>query len=277
MRSDGSFKNKDAQNIAYRVFIPDRPKSVIVFVHGLGEHLRKYDYFGERAHEKGVAFFSYDQRGHGRSQGRRCHVGRFSDLVDDLRQAVEIAKVESLCDRAYPVGTSLGGLVSLTYAIEYGNNIKGVAACAPALRFYRPPSGIETGVAEILASVAPWITTPNRIPFEYLTHDHEMLEHTKRDKLSQRFLTFRTFLEMKKAMRSAFDNAGSLSVPALLIHGRDDKVIDSGGTQDFYDRIGSSDKELRMLEGMYHELLRETSRSEIIDYILGWVLKESRA
>lgn len=275
MKTEGSFKNKDAQNIIYRAFLPEKPKAAVVLVHGLGEHSAKYDYFGEDAYEKGMAFFAYDQRGHGRSDGPRCHVDKFDDLVEDLRQVVEIAKIESLCDEVFIVGTSMGGLTSLVFSIKHGGRIRGMVASAPALRFANPPSGIVTGMAGLLSHLCPRLTTPNRIPFEYLSHDKEMIEETKDDKYSQRIISFRLFTEMKNAMGYAFENAAAIKVPVLLLHGKEDKVIDPSGTKDLYDKITFGDKEMRSYDGLYHELLRETKRQEIINYILDWITKRT--
>lgn len=273
MKTEGSFKNKDAQNIIYRAFLPENPRAAVVLVHGLGEHSLKYDYFAEAVYGKGLAFFVYDQRGHGRSGGIRCHVDTFDDFVEDLRQFVEIAKIESLRDEVFIVGLSLGGLTSLAFSIKYGGMIKGVVASAPALRFTRPPSGIETGVAGILALLCPRMTTPNRVPFEYLSHDRELIEKTKDDKYSQRILSFKLFAELEKAARYVFENAAAMEAPVLLLHGTEDKVMDPRATKDFYGRVSSADKEIRLYDGLYHELLRETKRQEIINYILGWITK----
>ncbi len=275
MKTEGSFKNKDAQNIVYRAFIPEKPKAAIVLVHGLGEHSAKYNYFGDDVYKKGMAFFAYDQRGHGRSGGFRCHVDRFDDFVEDLRQFVEIAKIESLCGEVFIVGLSLGGLISLIFSIKYGGMIKGTAVCAPALRPVSPPSGIESGMAELLSILCPRVTTPNRVPLEYLSHDKEMINKTKDDKYSQRVLSFRLFTEAKKASAYALENAAAINVPLLLLHGAEDKVIDPSGTKDFFQKINFRDKEMKLYDGLYHELLRETKRREIMDYILDWIAKRA--
>jgi len=61
-----------------------------------------------------------------------------------------------------------------------------------------------------------------------------------------------------------------------LMHGKEDRVIDPNGTKDFYDKIEFADKEMKLYDGLYHELLRETSRVEIIDYILDWIMKRTK-
>lgn len=275
MKTEGSFKNKDAQDIIYKAFLPERPKAAVVLVHGLGEHAAKYGYFGESAYEKGMAFFAYDQRGHGRSDGPKCHADSFGDLVEDLRQFVEIAKIESLCDEVFIVGHSMGGLTSLLFSIKYGGGIKGTIVSAPALRFMNSPSGIEGGIVEILALLCPSLTTPNRIPFEYLSHDTEMINETKDDRYSQRVISFRMFTEAKRSAAYVLGNAAAINVPVLLLHGTGDKVIDPAGTKELFQKISSGDKEIKLYEGLYHELLRETTRQEIIDYILGWIAKRT--
>lgn len=275
MKFEGSFKNKDAQNLVYRAFIPEDPKAAVVMVHGMGEHSLKYDYMAEMFYDKGFAFFSYDQRGHGRSDGKRVFINKYADLLEDLRQFTEIAKVESLCEDVYLLGLSAGGLTSLIFSIQYGGKIRGVIASAPALRFKKPPSGIEVGLAAPLAFLFPTLTTSNRVPFECLTHDAAVIAAQKTDKLSLRIISFRMFVEMRKAMKYVFDNASKIKVPALLLHGTGDNVIDSNATKEFYDKMCSADKEIKLYDGLYHELLRETDRREIIGDIIDWVSKRA--
>ena len=275
MKFEGSFKNKDAQNLIYRAFIPENPKAAVVLVHGMGEHSLKYDFMAGMFYDKGLAFFSYDQRGHGRSDGKRGHANSYADLLEDLRQFTDIAKVESLREDVYLLGLSMGGLTSLLFAIEYGERIKGVIASSPALRLVKPPTGIVASLAEPLAFLFPTLTTSNRVPFEDLTHDAAAIEAQKADKLSIRIISFRMYVEMTKAMRYAFDNASKITAPVLLLHGTGDKVIDSKATKEFCDKMGSADKEIRLYDGLYHELLRETNRQEIIEGIIDWISKRA--
>lgn len=275
MKFEGSFKNKDAQNLIYRAFIPENPKAAVILVHGMGEHSLKYDYIAGMFYDKGLAFFSYDQRGHGRSDGKRGCIKKYADLLDDLRQFADIAKVESLREDVYLLGASAGGLTALIFAIQYGEKIKGVIASAPALRFTKPPGGIEVSLAPLLAFLFPTLTTPNRVPFEYLSHDMAAIEAQKADDLSLRIVSFRMYVEMTRVMRYAFDNASSINIPALLLHGTSDKVVDAKATKEFCDKMGSADKEIRLYDGLYHELLRETNWQEIIGGIIDWISKRA--
>ncbi len=273
MRSEGCFKNKDAQNLVYRAFIPEVPKASVIVVHGLGEHSLKYLPLAEKFYRAGIAAFLYDQRGHGYSQGKKGHVDRFDDYLEDLKLFTEIVKAESLSEDVYLIGNSMGGLISIIFAIKYADRIKGIIASSPELRLKNPPGGIEAALLGPLAFLFPSVTTSNRVPFEDLTHDAAMIEEQKADKVSLRMISFRLFVEMTRAMKYTFDNASLLKTPALFLHGAADRVTDPQATKEFFEKIGAADKKLKLYEGLYHELLREMKREEVMDYILDWVSK----
>lgn len=275
MRFEGSFKNSDEQNLIYRAFIPEDPKASVIFVHGLGEHSLKYDAFAEVFYKNSIAAFSYDQQGHGRSEGKRGYVNRFEDLVKDLRHFVDIVKVETLKEDVFLIGQSLGSLISIVFAIRYSKKIKGVVASSPALRLGNPPSGLETAAAKLLTFFIPALTIFNRIPFEYISHDEKAILETKEDKLSHRMISIRLYLGMLEAMKYAFDNVSKIEVPILLLHGTGDKVTDVNATREFYDGLRSVDKEIKLYPKLYHELFREVEKEKIQGDVLSWVLKRA--
>ena len=46
------------------------PKAVLCIVHGLGEHLGRYDVLAKTFLDNQMAVFSFDHRGHGKSEGK---------------------------------------------------------------------------------------------------------------------------------------------------------------------------------------------------------------
>jgi len=68
------FTTKDKKNLYVQGWMPEKnPKSIILNAHGLGEHSGRMDHWAERFVIKQVGFISYDQRGHGKSDGKRGH------------------------------------------------------------------------------------------------------------------------------------------------------------------------------------------------------------
>src|SRR5689334_13142830 len=74
-----------APAIAYRLFVPEEPKTLVVITFGYFENMKRYREVIERWNARGVAVATYDLRGHGLSEGRRGFISRFSDYIDDLQ------------------------------------------------------------------------------------------------------------------------------------------------------------------------------------------------
>ena len=56
-------------------------KAVIIFVHGIGEHIHRYDHWAALFNKEGIGFTGVDLPGHGRSEGTRGEVKSFA-LID---------------------------------------------------------------------------------------------------------------------------------------------------------------------------------------------------
>src|SRR5206468_12333768 len=106
-----------------------------------------------------------DYRGHGRSQGRRGHVNRFSDFVADLDQAIAGARSSWPGIPLSLVGHSHGALVSLAYLLEQGDrpgrltrpgDIRSLVCVAPFFALRLPVPAIKRALAKPLGS--PWPT-----------------------------------------------------------------------------------------------------------------------
>lgn len=77
---EDSFKDINEENIYYQYWLPDTEiKSVILIIHGLAEHSGRYMNIVNRFVPLGVAIYALDHIGHGKSDGLRGYVNRFSD------------------------------------------------------------------------------------------------------------------------------------------------------------------------------------------------------
>jgi alpha-beta hydrolase superfamily lysophospholipase len=69
-----------------------KPKALVVIVHGLGEHSGRYAHVAKVLNENGIQVFSFDQRGHGKSEGPRGHTPSGEQLMYDVVKAINVAK-----------------------------------------------------------------------------------------------------------------------------------------------------------------------------------------
>ena len=63
------------------------PLANVILLHGFGDHCSRYAWVMEQFREANINVFTYDQRGHGHSPGKRAYVERFEDFLDDLERA----------------------------------------------------------------------------------------------------------------------------------------------------------------------------------------------
>ena len=52
----------------------ENARAVIILVHGLGEHIQRYNYWADLFRKEGIGFAGVDLPGHGRSDGRRGNI-----------------------------------------------------------------------------------------------------------------------------------------------------------------------------------------------------------
>src|SRR5437867_5846463 len=83
----------DGTQLVYDAYEPPQPRAALLLLHGWSDHAGRWREVGERLRDAGLAAYLLDQRGHGRSGGRRGYLSRFSQLLGDLqafRRAVRL-------------------------------------------------------------------------------------------------------------------------------------------------------------------------------------------
>ena len=97
-----------------------------------------------------------------------------------------------------------------------------------------------------------------------LTHDAEQAKRYADDPLITRSIAVNVLLDLYETAERVSSDAGAIRVPALVLSGGSDWVVDVGEQQRFFDRLGSQKKRMRIFDGMYHDLLHEAGRAEVL-------------
>ena len=71
--------------------------------------------------------------------------------------------------------------------------------------------------------------------------------------------------------------APELGVPFLLLHGRDDRIVDPAGSQQFFRRATAPERAFCLYPGMYHEIFNEVDRERVFADIESWLAGETEA
>ncbi len=244
-------------------------RAVVILVHGLGEHIQRYNHWAEYFIGEMIAFTGVDLPGHGRTDGKRGHVKNF--LI--LHETIEVMIRE--CKKTFPgipvfiYGHSLGGLIVLDYVLKKNPSVKGVIVTSPALRLGFEPDKSKVRIAGLVKYFLPGLSQPTLLPVDFLSHDPEVIEKYRKDPLVHGKVTVSLFHGFMNASKDTLLNASELKLPLLLIHGSDDAVCSPSGSIEFADKAKTT--ELKIWDGGYHELHNEPFKKDVFNYILNWI------
>src|SRR5437879_2403637 len=91
---EGTIRGRDHTELYVCSVRPPQPVATVGIIHGYGDHSGCYREGMERLASTGIEAHAVDLRGHGRSAGRRGHVQRWRDYLDDV--AVFLDRVHRL-------------------------------------------------------------------------------------------------------------------------------------------------------------------------------------
>lgn len=273
VHADGHLRTADGLLLYWQRWLPEAPRALLLIVHGLFEHggrqLNLARYFTRR----GWGCYAPDQRGHGRSGGRRVHVENFDEFLEDLRAARELVREQHAGLPLFLVGHSHGGLVALLLALRDPGGLCGLVLSSPLLGL-RPQSGVARLLARLapaLARVWPSLLLPVPLDAQALSHDKLVVQAYSSDPLVGRKASPRWLLSAQAAMQEARDRAPALEVPTLVLAAGDDRVVDAAATHDWASAAPRALVEYARWDGLFHEIFNELEKEQVFRRMESWL------
>ncbi len=273
MGKEGYITAVDGTRLFYRCLLADEPQASVFILHGLGEHLGRYG--NVTGALKDYDLFLLDLRGHGKSGGKRGHVMRFDEYLDDVDALRKEAR-PMVKGRSFLLGHSMGGLIALRYALYRPGGLSGVVASGPLLGVNVKVPRIKDAIGRLVANLVPGLSMNNEIDTSMLSHDRAVVEAYNVDPLVHAKVSARWYVEMMKAMEDTNAGAPRLTLPCLIMHGRDDALTSPQASRQFYERAGSKDKTYRSYEGSYHEVFNEIDKQKPLSDVREWLRTHTR-
>lgn len=305
-----SFLSADGRStIRASVWLPagadvGRLRGVVQVVHGMAEHVGRYDEFARFLAGRGYLVCGDDHIGHGRSAepGLRGHVplsAGANALVEDERRLHELVSGRVPADVPYFLfGHSMGSFIARVYLSRHAEGLSGAVICGTgsvpvglsragnalsraiaALRGERHRSSLVDGMGA--GAYARSVRGPTG--FEWLSRDEGNVERYLADEACGFMFTVGGYAALTSLTAESCSRAAARRVPRdlplLFVSGAEDPVGDCGrGVRRaacLYLDAGGSDVSVRIYDGMRHEILNEGGRSRVFRDVATW-LEEHR-
>ena len=270
VHDEGTFASKDGTEIFYQHWSVPKPKAVLAVAHGLGEHSGRYGNVVELLNPLGYSVWALDHRGHGRSEGKRGHVMRFAEFLEDLGQFLDLVRTKEPA-KLFLMGHSMGGLIADSFALSRPQGIAGLVSSSAALKLRLEVPKLKAMVGRKLSDLWPGLAMGNGLKPTDLSHDGRVVKAYIEDPLVHDRVTARFFTEFTGQMTWALQHAPDLRMPCLIVHGGDDPIVSPEGSRQFYETCGSADKQLKIYDGFYHESFNEIKKDLPLGDLSAWL------
>lgn len=271
-RTERTFTGVGGCTIVYDVWTPDtEPRGVVVLAHGYGEHARRYDHVGKRFADTGLVTYALDHRGHGRSGGRRVRVRQMSEFVADFRSVVTIATAAHPDLTRIVLGHSMGGGIVLAYGAQYPGDYDLMVLSGPAIAAHTGVSKPKALLGKMVGSILPDLPIEQIDP-DAVSRDPAVVADYKADPLVYRGKIpagiGKALLLVGETMPQL---AGAITAPLLVVHGEQDRLVSTAGSEHLVQCVASRDVTLTVYPELYHEIFNEPERDRVLDDVIGWI------
>lgn len=269
-RTEGTLTGVGGLRLHWQQWTPPSPRGSVVLVHGMGEHIGRYDEVITALTDQGLVVTAADHRGHGRSDGRRAHIDRMDNLVADLGSVVDLATSAHPGLPLFLLGHSLGGLVATLYAVDHQDRLAGLVLSGP-LAALEAANPLTRAAARILSATVPTLPLVG-VDSDQLSHDPAVGPAYRDDPLVYSGkLSARTVGELAAGVSAVQSRASELTLPLLVLHGGKDAIVPPVGSAELHAKARSADKRRIVYDGMYHEIFNEVDRRKVIADATDWL------
>lgn len=278
------------------------PVAVLQIVHGVAEHVYRYDEFATFLAEHGILVVAADHMGHGLSIGDGEAVGVFRGgwfkALADVHRLFQYTQKENPSIPYILLGHSMGSFLARSFLCRYPDS--GICAAILSGTAWMHRAVINSGkAAATLVGKRQGMEVPSkflndmmfgsycnrienaRTPCDWLTRDEKIVDEYVADPLCGFTITPALAKDMMTGLRYIQEPANlakmSKDLPVWFIAGQEDPVGGYGSgvkrAAKEFEKAGMEHVSMKLYPQCRHEVLNELNKEEVFDDVLTW-LKE---
>lgn len=264
--------------VPHRAWLPeDKPREVLLCVHGLGFSSASFAEFGRQMAGHGMAVYAVDVRGFGQWVRRKGQDKvDFEACLADLEGALRTLRKNYPGTPIFVVGESMGGAIALNCASRYPDLVDGLISSVPSSdRYSKLSSEIMVGAHFISDGDKPIDVSQEVV--NRATQSSALRKQWKAEPLNRMKLSAKELKQFEDFMKGNNDAVALIqNCPVLMLAGFKDKLVKPEGTIELFNNITSQDKLLMVVGDGEHLLLEENQLTEQLEDLLNvWIKNQS--
>ena len=264
-------------------------KGIVLNIHGFASHFQYIFNTLDELNNKDKIFSQYNYKtigfefhGHGKSEGRRCTIYDFNDLVIDLDNVINMIKIKYPSIKIFLFGESMGTSVIIKYIAQKINNISGIILLSPMCgidKNMRPNCCMEKLLlySSYIFPLLSYKLTKNITEQSIFNKDY-INAYNKCPYTFKNSYPLTTLRELYNTSLSLLKLVNKITCPCLIIHGDSDNITPINLSIKFYYSLANINNKLIIINNKGHNLLVPKNINDpeplyIINNILEWINK----
>ncbi|MWP62893.1 bifunctional alpha/beta hydrolase/class I SAM-dependent methyltransferase [Gilliamella sp. Pas-s25] len=243
----------------------DLSKAIVLFHRG-HEHSGRVAHLADELNLPDYQIFAWDARGNGQSEGERGDAPNFATLIKDANCFIEhiIHEYGLHQEDIAIIAQSVGAVIASAWVHDYVPNIRALVLGSPAfsVKLYVP---LAVSGLKLLYNLKGNFFVNSYVKPKLLTHDTERAESFTQDSLITRPISVRLLLDLYAVSDRIVKDANAIRVPTQLLVSGSDYVVRRKPQKQFYDNLGTEQKEFHILPDFYHDTFGEKDRKFAIE------------
>ena len=244
-------------------------RGTVLLVHGLGEHMGRYQHVAAHLNSWGFTVRGYDHYGHGQSSGPRGGLPSDARLLDDASRMVDDTRAQMPAESPLILlGHSMGGGVVGRFVSLHPTKVDALVMSSPAL-----DPGLNAFQKILLATlpvIAPNLRVNNGLDAQLICHDPAVVSAYLADPLDHDRISARLARFIATAGPATVELAPQWTTPTLLMYAGADKLVNPAGSRAFAAQAPDC-VSAHCFAHMYHEIFNEPDQAQVFEHLKTWL------